>query len=134
MNHHISALMHCPGCRSSHLRSFPKPNRFCVRAVPLPYYEWECLDCGIRFPGMIKFDTAIDRLSTLGFTFSLLLLFFIVSSIQIYILSLSDRYILRAMLLTLPAAFACLLVMICAKIRIRMLRRARNTLIEKCYT
>ena len=132
MNHPF--LMHCPSCKSNNLRSFSEPKRFCFVRKPLPYYEWKCLDCGTRFPDSAKFDAAINRLSNVCFAFFLFFLYFLTSSIQIYILSLSDPEMLYALIVAIPAALLCLLVIILSKFRIKKLTKDINILIQNCYT
>ena len=128
MKKHTPDFMHCPNCRSTRLCSFSEPERF------RPYYEWECLDCGICFPDFEKFDIAASRLSTLCYVLFLFLLYFITSSIQIYILSLSDPEMLYALLVSIPAALLCLFLLVFCKVRIRKLVSRRNALIQNCYS
>lgn len=134
MNHHAPFLMHCPSCKSTHLRSFAEPKKFRFGRKSLPYYEWECLNCGARFPDSIKFDMSINRLSTLCYVFLLFFLYFAFSSVQIYILSLTDQGMLYALIVAIPAALLCLLVIILSKIRIQKLIKDRDILIKNCYT
>lgn len=134
MNYDTPILMHCPNCKSNHLRSFAEPKRFCCGRKPLPYYEWECLDCGARFPDSIKFDISISQLSTLRYVFLLFLFYFSISSVQIYIHSLTDQEMLYALIVSIPAALLCLLVIIISKIRIQKLIKDRDILITNCYT